>query len=112
MLLIGEPWHKCTNCEHNFSDEEVKTLLLDWFEVTKDNVDEGYEANRGECQGYRSVVLRPNDKWICSNCFVQFEHSDIGACNWCTEKMTEDVEDSFLFGCEFCDGSVGRYSDD
>jgi len=110
QTLIGEPWHECTTCAHKFSDDEVKNTLLDWHVATKDNLYDGYEASCGECQGHLSVALLPSGEWMCSNCFARFEPNDIGACEWCSELTTEDIENSYSAGCEFCEGSAGWHA--
>ena len=107
QTLIGKPWHKCTSCGHKFSNDEVKKTLLYWHVLTKENMCEGYEANCSNCQSYHPVALLPNNEWMCSSCFARFESNDIGACEWCNDLTTENIENSFWVGCKFCEGSDG-----
>lgn len=111
VLLIQEPWQHCHKCNHEFTSDEVKKFLFDPHTVTKDNMFEAFEASCGECQSHLSVIRSENGKWVCSNCFAQFESSDIGSCEWCNEATTEDLSDSYWRGCEFCDGSAAWHAD-
>jgi len=109
--LIGEPWCSCHECGHRFNEDDVKSALSDWYSATKDNMFDPYEASCGECQSHLSVVLLKNDEWMCSNCFALFDSSDIHTCEWCGEHTTENLEDSYWAGCEFCEGSAGWNAD-
>lgn len=111
QTLIGEAWQACSSCGHKISDEEIKADLSDWIVVTKDNMYDAHEASCGECQGHMTVVPLQNGKWVCSACFTSFDESDIGTCGWCGEHTTEDVEDSYWAGCEYCDGQAGWHAD-
>lgn len=109
--LIGEPWHRCHECDHSISNDYVKNVLSDWYVCTKDNMDDLHEASCRECQSHLSVVLLQNDTWMCSNCFTLYEPGDIGVCEWCNEPTTEALENSYWAGCEFCEGSAGWNAD-
>jgi hypothetical protein len=52
------------------------------------------------------------ESWLCFSCLKI--HDEVGVCDYCNEFITGNLENSFLDGCLFCDGQMGRYmeSDD
>lgn len=112
QLLVTEPGDQCDKCQRDFSADDVKSFLTKDAVLTKDTLDEIHEANCGECQAYHSVVPVSEETWFCTNCFSIFRRSNIQVCEWCSDPTTEDVEDSYDTGCEYCDGHVGWHADD
>ncbi len=101
----------CTNCQHEVSGESDIFELLDQNQVrgTKDDLDSDTPANCDECQGYHTVCEYEGG-YLCTICFTYFD--SVGQCEWCSEPMTGDTEDTYVMGCEHCDGYAGHHADD
>jgi hypothetical protein len=66
----------------------------------------------GECLQYRSVAPL-NGSLRCMGCNTEFEESDQASCGWCSESWAGyDCSDTYLTGCEFCDGHPEFNSND
>ena len=75
--------------------------------ITKDNYFDYTPINCPRCGGYHTVVQN-HDLYICTECYET--DTDYGVCDYCSEGQLGGVpEDSYLVGCEFCDG---RHADD
>lgn len=104
------PPSKCPHCETPV-DEAFLSEALDTGEaVTYDNYIDHIEINCPQCSGYHTGVSH-NDLYVCVQCL---ESSDVmEVCGYCNEGQIGGVpEHSYLVGCEFCEGSAGRYHDD
>lgn len=78
--------------------------------ITKDNLYDCVEKSCPYCGGYHTV-LEHHDWFVCTQCFEISE--TIGICGHCSEGQLGGVPDhSALVGCDFCDGSAGKYLDD
>lgn len=101
----------CDRCEHELSDESEIFDLLDQnrFRGTKHGLNSNTPANCDECQGYHTVCEYEGG-YLCANCFTYFEA--LGQCEYCSDFMTGDTENTYATGCEHCEGIAGRYSDD
>ncbi|MEW6238575.1 MAG: hypothetical protein AB1656_24585 [Candidatus Omnitrophota bacterium] len=107
--LIGEPWHECDKCHHEFDENDVQAFFTkDCMYYDKDNPDQS--AHCGECGGYQMVV-QVNDTWICSQCFTKYDSEEIDYCDWCNSLSTGNLENSYYWGCAVCDGKSGWDSD-
>lgn len=99
----------CENCSCELAGEE------EVFEIFEQNFGVGYSAdsctpaNCDECQGYETV-FHYHDGFVCRQCFSHFE--SVNQCDWCSTYVTGDVDDSFAFGCNYCDGYAGHHADD
>lgn len=100
---------KCDFCNYSISStyiaEELNTKII----RSKDDADEG-PINCAYCSTSDSVVA--HDKlFICSRC--RSITRDAPRCEWCNERQIGGVlEDSFLYGCDFCPGRMGDLNDD
>lgn len=101
----------CEKCEHEVSDESEIFDLLDQNAVrgTKHDLDSDTPANCDECQGYHTVCEYEGG-YLCANCFTYFDA--VGQCQWCNDPMTGDTEDTYVTGCEHCDGYAGHHAND
>ncbi len=101
----------CDKCQHEVSGESGIFDLLDQNMVrgTKDDLDSNTPANCDECQSYHSVCEYEGG-YLCTNCFTYFD--SVGQCQWCNDNMTGDTEDTYVTGCEHCDGYAGHHADD
>lgn len=101
----------CDKCDYKVSGESQIFDLLDQNTVrgTKDDLDSDTPANCDECQGYHTVCDY-EDGYLCTNCFIYFD--SVGKCQWCNDHMTGNTEDTYVSGCEHCDGYAGHHSDD
>ncbi|MDO3552068.1 hypothetical protein [Ralstonia pseudosolanacearum] len=101
----------CDKCGCQVSGESEIFDLLDQNTVrgTKDDLDSDTPANCDECQGYHTVCEYEGG-YLCTNCFTFFD--SVGKCQWCNDPMTGDTEDTYVTGCEHCDGYAGHHADD
>jgi len=106
--LIGEPWHKCNKCSHEFDNNDVHTFLTKDFVYDQDEPDRS--AHCEQCGGYEMVVP-VNGIWICSQCFTIYDSEEVGDCDWCGSHSTGNLENSYWRGCIGCEGKSGWDSD-
>lgn len=101
----------CEKCDCEVKGENEIFDLLDQNTVrgTKDDLDSDTPANCDECQSYHSVCEYEGG-YLCTNCFTYFD--SVGQCQWCNDPMTGDTEDTYVTGCEHCDGYAGHHADD
>ena len=101
----------CEKCDCEIKGESEIFDLLDQNTVrgTKDDFDSNTPANCDECQSYHSVCEYEGG-YLCTNCFSYFD--SIGQCQWCNDPMTGDTEDTYVTGCEPCEGYAGHHADD
>lgn len=109
QTLIGEGWHRCSECDKAIEPDDVKSFLTEDVVLDKDDLMEGYEANCATCDGYHSVI-RLGEKWFCTNCFDMCD--GVVECGWCNDLNTGDMEFSYSAGCNHCDGRMGWEKDD
>ena len=94
----------CQRCG-NSEDEQQLVNSLDESIIDKDNYFEAkVPANCGSCDSYHSII-EYGGLYLC---VVSFEVSDdLSQCGFCSEHSNADLEDSYLYGCSVCVGSVG-----
>jgi hypothetical protein len=103
----------CQFCGKQFEPEDLASELIDSAaaHVAAMDGDDSWEAgNCSYCDGYHTVVRTENDEWICAGCLEVFE--SLSTCGWCNEPNTGDMEDSYVTGCNFCEGYSGWHKDD
>ncbi len=103
----------CEKCDHSISDGEEIFSFLDQSEIRdiKDGQDLDTPANCDECQSYHSVC-EYDVGYLCTNCLTFFDSDSISQCGWCSDFMTGSAEDSYVTGCEHCEGYAGHHADD
>lgn len=101
----------CEKCDHTLSGEGAIYDLIDQSILcsSRYDFDSITPANCDECQSYESVCDYEGG-YLCSNCFAYFE--SIGNCEWCNSSMTGNTEDTYVTGCEHCDGYADYHADD
>lgn len=72
----------------------------------KDYIDRQTPASCAECNSFESIT-EYHDGFICKNCLVYFDHLE--TCEYCNHSSSEVSEDSYAFGCEYCDGAYERF---
>lgn len=103
----------CHSCGKPFAPDDVANALIDSAaaHIAAMDGDDSWDAgNCSECDGYHTVVCTEDDEWICTSCFEVF--NSLGTCGWCNEPNTGDMEDSYVMGCNFCEGYAGWHKDD
>lgn len=72
-----------------------------------------YEENRAYCTEcfliFEASVVPFEKQWLCLSCL--FLHDLIDQCEWCSENVTGDVENTYLSGCLLCEGRLGQLDD-
>jgi hypothetical protein len=109
QYVTAEEGFTCTECDHSVSGDNLLDLVDDSKRSYKDYYDAQTPANCGECQGYHTVC-EYRDGYLCTNCLDYSE--SIGHCEWCNDPTTADTEDTYVTGCEFCDGYAGHHAND
>jgi hypothetical protein len=101
----------CTNCDCEVSGGSEIFDLIDQNATrgTKDDLDSDTPAHCDDCQGYQTVCEYEGG-YLCTNCFAYFDA--VAQCQWCNEFMTGDAEDTYVTGCEHCDGYAGYHAND
>jgi hypothetical protein len=107
IVIANEGYTTCEHCQKAIEPEHLVDVLTDHVAAhiaIKDGDNSWESANCGSCDGYHTVVRR-GDRHFCASCFEIFDR--IEQCQWCNEYNTGDMEDSYLSGCNQCDGKMG-----
>lgn len=99
----------CQSCGKHLEPEQVADALIDSgaLNIAVMEGNNSWDAgNCSYCDGYQTVVRTENDEWICAQCFEVF--GSLERCDWCHELNTGNMEDSYLEGCNQCEGML-RY---
>lgn len=101
---------QCPGCGMVIDEDFLREALDTGEAVTPDNYFDHVDMSCPFCSGYHTVVEH-HGGYVCVQCF---ETSDeMGICGHCGEcQLGGAPEHSSLVGCEFCEGSAGRYADD
>lgn len=113
VLFRGEGIANCQSCNKLLESVDVADALIDSeaaHVASMDGDDSWDVGNCSYCDGYHTVVRTENDERICASCFEVFK--SLGRCGWCNEPNTGDMEDSYVTGCNFCEGYAGWHKDD
>lgn len=104
----NEPF-ECQNCNQQVYNDYVSEVLSTEI-VTHDNYQELKAINCLHCCSYDSVITH-HHLFICAHCHAISK--DAAYCEWCNERQIGggDLKDSFLSGCDFCDGRLGHKDD-
>jgi ribosomal protein L37AE/L43A len=103
----------CESCGKSFEPDDLADALIDSAaaHIAAMDGDDSWDAgNCSECDSYNTVIRTESDEWICSSCLEVFE--SLSTCGWCNEPNTGDMEDSYVTGCNFCEGYAGWHKDD
>jgi len=96
----------CGSCSKFFEFGDVMSeCLLDCEHLP--DTEEGF-AYCNDCQytGCPSVIST-GDEWLCLNCLTT--HQQIEQCEYCSEFVTGDIENSYMLGCLMCEGQMEHY---
>ncbi|NTH25684.1 hypothetical protein G6K83_11435 [Agrobacterium rhizogenes] len=104
------PPSECPHCESSIDEDFIAEALDTGEGVNYDNYYDHTDVNCPQCSGYHKGVQHA-DLYICVQCFESSEVMEI--CEWCNEGQIGGVsENSYMVGCEFCDGNSSQYRDD
>jgi len=112
VVLVDQGYGKCSGCGKEITPEDAATVLdggLSGHLAIKDGDYSLEPANCSSCDGHQTVLPR-EEKYFCVSCFEFFNH--VEQCEWCQELNTGDMTDSYLCGCNHCDGRLGWEKDD
>ena len=95
----------CPKCEHELTTSDLD-VVLDTEYVDPTATDFNTSMNCALCVSFGSVVQH-HEIYVCTECLEN--SSEIAGCDWCGELQMGggDLEASYYFGCEFCDGKAG-----
>jgi hypothetical protein len=113
VRFVNEGSATCSSCNEHIDHDEVAKALIDEvaaYRAAKEGDDSWNLGNCSDCDGYHTVVRLKDDTYLCVSCFEKFD--SLNWCEWCNELNTGDMEDSYLTGCNHCDGKVGWDEDD
>ncbi|MYL85189.1 hypothetical protein GTA51_18995 [Desulfovibrio aerotolerans] len=112
ISIAGEGHSRCRHCGKKINPEHLVAALSDpsaMYRSYKDGGEDCDPANCGECCGYHTVVMRKG-MYFCTNCFSTSDN--VEQCQWCNESSTGSMNDTYLSGCEHCEGKAGWEADD
>lgn len=103
----------CTKCDDEIVADDIHTYLANnqktIYATDSDNLDQKW-VTCGYCEKEGSCAELEKDYYFCLNCFAFA--SGISKCQYCnhsfTGKDTLDEENSYVFGCRFCEGYLGN----
>ena len=113
VIFSSEGFATCQSCNKSLEPENVRVALIDsdTTHITSRTSDGLYNiGNCSDCDGYNTVIQTENDEWICVSCFETFR--SLENCEWCDELNTGNMEDSYISGCNQCDGMIKYHLDD
>lgn len=94
----------CEKCEFK-ADINYLLSIFGVKENPRESLAEPKHAYCPECECVEQPTVVPyRDKYLCLNCLAIFDTTT--NCEWCGELNGGELEDSFLFGCAYCDGRV------
>ena len=111
VTFLGEGFAECS-CGKKLDSKDLHEIMFDKNEAYinfKDGDDSYRPGNCCDCDT-REVVIPYSEEFFCLNCFEMF--ASIYTCEWCNELQTSSTEDSYMGGCQFCDGKFGNARDD
>ncbi|MGO7175383.1 hypothetical protein ACCS91_36825 [Rhizobium ruizarguesonis] len=104
------PPTQCPHCKFSIDEDLIREALDTGDPVTYDNYFDHIDINCPQCTGYHKGVQHSN-LYVCVQCFDSSDVMEV--CEWCNEGQIGGVSDnSYMVGCEFCDGNVAIYRDD
>lgn len=93
---------KCEKCDFEIDLDYLLEKYVPAYDPKDEEPDAGYCP---ECERVEAMTVVPyGDKYLCLSCLNQAGH--VGQCGYCGESVA-DIEESYAFGCMFCDGAVG-----
>ena len=113
VYFANEGFAQCDGCGQRLEPEDLVAMLHDSRQTAMARGDGDYSwglSNCGFCDGLHTVVRIDEDEYLCGCCFETF--NTVAPCGWCNEGNTGDMEDSYLSGCNQCDGWFGWNADD
>ncbi|MCC5982714.1 MAG: hypothetical protein JJU26_13460 [Oceanicaulis sp.] len=113
VVFRNEGFAICGQCQSSIEPEDLAKALIDEGAAHIAAMDGDYswgEGNCSDCDGHHTVVKTVNDEWICASCLGNFDELQI--CDWCNEPNTGDMEQSYVAGCNHCEGMAGWHRDD
>lgn len=111
VTFINEGFAECA-CGKKLDFEDLFKVMFDSREADVHFMEGDYDYRPGnccECDAPGSVIPYYGE-YFCLNCFGVFQ--SLYTCDWCNESQTDSLEDSYLYGCQFCDGKWGDVKDD
>ncbi len=112
IVVANEGYATCGYCREAIKPEHLVNILTDHataYSAAMDGDDSWDLANCSNCEGYHTVVRR-GDNYFCTSCFEICRQVEM--CEWCNEPCTGDMEGSYVFGCNHCEGQLGWHKDD
>lgn len=109
VIFRSEPNAECMGCHKVYDGALLREIFVDESEahcVIKDGGDYPFPITCGECCSPETVVRIDEDQYLCTECFAITD--EYGTCEYCSGASTALPEESYLHGCEFCDGRLGR----
>jgi len=100
----------CSDCFETIEKEYVIDII-ETDPITKDNYFDRSPINCALCGGNNCVIMH-HDYYVCTECLSVDE--EVQYCGWCGEGQLGggDLDDSYEYGCELCDGHLGWHSND
>lgn len=113
VVFENEGFSTCPSCSKKFEPDDLVSILGDetaMHQAAMDGDTSWDIGNCAVCDGYHTIVRIDVDEYVCTSCLHTF--ANIGVCEWCDEPNSGDMTDSYLVGCNQCDGRAGWDKDE
>ncbi len=113
IAIAEEDTFPSCECGYDLRPEDVAGALTSGsaaYIAAMEGDDSYCDANCSYCDGYHTVKRTENDKWICTQCMSMFD--SLECCQWCSDFNTGDMQNSYISGCNFCEGMSAWRKDD
>lgn len=101
--LFNEGFEKCKKCTRTIEPDDIVKIL---YHGSMHDDHQEHLAHCSYCDGFHSVVFLRNGCWFCASCFEFFD--EVEQCDYCSEMNTGDMANTYVSGCNHCDGK-GAY---
>ena len=103
ILFRSEGYASCSECGKKYDPESLAELL----HCRGRDSDFREEICNCDCGGYHTVYITEDGEYACAQCFYTYDN--IEQCEWCYEFNTGSMENSYLNGCDHCQGSLSYH---
>jgi len=103
VKLFDPQMENCPNCKYKIT---ISSLISEYSDSVspKEALIESQTASCNECRGYETAA-KVDDVWLCFSCLQTFKN--YYQCEWCSQNIVGEYKETYLNGCEHCDGLIG-----
>ncbi|WP_343652301.1 hypothetical protein [Stenotrophomonas sp.] len=112
-ILFRQDGHAaCSGCEMTIEPTDLAELLDDAGARHLAALEGEFSelGNCTGCDGHHLIATTEGGQHICAGCLTAFE--ELSFCEFCGDSNSGDMTESYLKGCNHCEGRSGLYRDD